>query len=281
MKKFPIGLTVDVENLSGSINDPVFADALSPLIDALEELEIKATFFVVGTLAPVWSKQLHRLHNLGHEIGLHGHTHEFLAKLGPDLFTKELLEGKETLQEILGQEVLGFRAPYFSLTQDTAWAPGIIRDAGFKYSSSVLPAWNPQSGYPRAPRGPFMWPCGLVEFPVPTFGVGTVRVPLLGGAYLRLSPKIVFSVARLIASHRPGMWTYCHPYDFDTQAKFERVREQSMVFSKLVFLRRRLMLGRVLSLCGSGGSLFRELATDIPFLESLETFYDLPRTSDI
>jgi hypothetical protein len=273
MKKFPIGLTVDVENLSGSINDPIFADALRPLLDALEESEIKATFFVVGTLAPVWAKQLHHLHNLGHEIGLHGHTHEFLSKLGPKVFAKELIEGKNALQDILGQEVFGFRAPYFSLTQETAWAPDIIQSAGFKYSSSVLPAWNPQSGYPRAPRRPFMWPCGLVEFPVPTFGVGSVRAPLLGGAYLRLSPKFVFAAARFFASRRSGMWSYCHPYDFDTDAKFERVREQSMIVSKLVFLRRRLMLDRVLSLCGRGGNTFQELVTNASFLESLDTYY--------
>ena len=268
-----IRLTIDVENLSGSITDPNFANSLEPLLDAIEETNAKATFFVVGSLASVWKKKIQQLSNNGHEIALHGHTHEFLPLLGPKKFAEELLDGKNAIEDAIGKEVSGFRAPYFSLTNESLWAPDILHEAGFKFSSSVLPAWNPQAGFPQAPRKPFLWKCGLVEFPVPTFGIGFLRVPLLGGAYLRLSPQGVFNMARYFGSRRAGEWAYCHPYDFDVNAKFEVVRETSWAFSKLLFARRNLMLPRVqaLTMIGTSNSIESRTANQV-FLNSLKVF---------
>lgn len=268
-----IRLTIDVENLSGSISDPNFANSLEPLLEAIDQTNAKATFFVVGSLASVWKKKIQQLSNNGHEIALHGHTHEFLALLGPKKFAVELREGKNAIEDAISKEVSGFRAPYFSLTNKSLWAPDILHEMGFKFSSSVLPAWNPQGGFPKAPRKPFLWKCGLVEFPVPTFGIGFLRVPLLGGAYLRLSPQVVFDVARYFGSRRVGEWAYCHPYDFDVNARFEIVRETSWVFSKLLFARRNLMLPRVqaLTMVGTSNSFESRTANQV-FLNSLKVF---------
>ncbi len=267
----PIRITIDVENITGSVTDPDFARSLEPLLNALSETNTKATFFIVGSLAPVWQNEIRMLSYAGHEIGLHGYTHEFLSEIGSHKFHKELVDGKNTLEDVLGKEVKGFRAPYFSLTRQTLWAPEIILENGFSYSSSVLPAWNPQAGFPGAPREPFLWKCGLIEFPVPTFGIGPIRLPLLGGAYLRLIPDPVLRLARFIGKHREGEWAYCHPYDFDIEAKFEKIRESSWIFSKLIFLRRHLMLERVLSL-GGGGIAFDELVNDNEFNSQLKIF---------
>ena len=249
-----IRITVDVENISGSITDPEFARSLDPLLLELDQTNTKATFFIVGSLARVWKKEIRSLALSGHEIALHGHTHEYLAKLGPKKFSQDLIDGKNIIEDVVGQQVIGFRAPYFSLTKESLWAPELLLENGFRFSSSVLPAWNPQAGFPGAPRTPFLWKCGLVEFPVPTFGIGPCRLPLLGGAYLRLVPNAVFQIARLIGSNRIGEWAYCHPYDFDVDAKFEKVRDSSWVFSKLLFARRKLMLSRIKDLSKLGAN---------------------------
>ena len=268
-----IRLTVDVENLSGSTTESDFAVSLEPLLDALDQIGVKATFFVVGSLTSLWKQKIEKLVKNGHEVALHGHTHEFLALLGPKKFAKELAEGKNALEDAMGMSAIGYRAPYFSLTKDSLWAPGILQETGFKFSSSVLPAWNPQAGFPSAPRTPFRWKCGLVEFPVPTFGVGIIRAPLLGGAYLRLSPQGVFQIARYFGSRRVGEWAYCHPYDFDVDASFEVVRDTSWLFSKLLFARRRLMLPRVeaLTMVGPSDS-FESRINDQEFLSSLKVY---------
>ena len=270
----PIRITVDVENLSGSISDTSFIYSLAPLLRLLEKYETKATFFVVGSLAPAWKEPLLRLSEEGHEIGLHGHTHEHLAILGEGKFKNELSEGKQILEDVLGREVIGFRAPYFSLTNKSEWAHKILSDAGFKYSSSVLPVWNPQAGFPNAPKSPFVWNSGLIEFPVPTFGIGKFGAPLLGGAYLRLAPLPLFEVARRIGSSRTGEWSYCHPYDFDVNTQFERVRDSSWMFSKLLFMRRGLMLERIEKLLKIGISKsFEEQINDLNFTDSLPLFH--------
>ena len=273
LKSKAIRITIDVENISGSTSSLGFAGSLEPLLSALDETDTKATFFVVGSLASGWKKTLEQLSNCGHEIALHGHTHEFLAVLGPKKFTSELLEGKAAVEDAIGREIIGFRAPYFSLTKDSIWAPEILHAAGFSFSSSVLPAWNPQAGFPKAPRNPFLWECGLVEFPVPTFGISVLRAPLLGGAYLRLSPQFLYRLARYLGAHRVGEWAYCHPYDFDINAKFEVVRETSWLFSKLLFARRKLMLPRVLALTAVGPSdSFESRISNQEFMQSLKVF---------
>jgi polysaccharide deacetylase family protein (PEP-CTERM system associated) len=274
-----IRITIDVENLSGSTSDSSFINPLEPLLRLLEKHDAKATFFVVGSLAPVWKESLVQLSRDGHEIGLHGHTHEHLAILGRDKFRNGITEGKQILEDVLGREIWGFRAPYFSLTDKSEWAHQILFDAGFKFSSSVLPVWNPQACFSKAPKLPFSWNSGLIEFPVPTFGLGKFGVPLLGGAYLRLAPQPLFDIARRIGSNRTGEWSYCHPYDFDINAEFERVRHSSWIFSKLLFMRRGLMLERIEKLLEYGYSKsFEEQMNDARFIESLPLFRQRSRT---
>ena len=268
-----IRITIDVENFSGSVSDTSFISPLTPLLRLLENYEAKATFFVVGSLAPAWKERLTHLSQEGHEIGLHGHTHDHLYSLGQTRFKSDISEGKKILEDVICREVVGFRAPYFSLTHKSEWAHEILFDAGFKFSSSVLPVWNPQAGFPNAPKSPFKWSSGLIEFPVPTFRIGRLGAPLLGGAYLRLAPQPLFDFARWIGNRRPGEWSYCHPYDFDVDAEFERVRDSTWVFSKLLFLRRNLMLERIEKLLTYGNSKsFEEQINHSTFVETLPLF---------
>jgi hypothetical protein len=268
-----IRITVDVENLSGSFTDESFIEPLQPLLKLLESHNAKATFFVVGSLAPLWRNQIALLSEAGHEIGLHGHTHDFLDDLGPKKFRLDLIEGKSALEDVLGRKVVGFRAPYFSLTKKSLWAPEILTEVGFRFSSSVLPRWNPQAGFAGAPKSPFRWSSGLVEFPVPTYGIGLFGLPLLGGAYVRLIPKPVFTATRLMSMRQSYNWSYCHPYDFDLNTKFERIRNSSWLFSKLLFMNRSKMLPRMEDLLSGGtAKSFQEYLDTDGFGESIVNF---------
>ena len=63
------------------------------------------------------------------------------------------------MKEILGDvPIKGFRAPTFSLNQNTKWALPILRDFGYLYDSSIFPKklfWNPLYGLDDAPRHPY------------------------------------------------------------------------------------------------------------------------------
>ncbi len=268
-------LTLDVEDHNlGDPNHPSrFREALEPLLALMAKREIKATFFVVGNLAKHWASELQELAGLGHEIGLHGYTHRHLRDVGADEFRDEVHRGARELAEIVGQAPAGFRAPYFSLTRDTPWAPAILAEAGFRYSSSVLPAWNPQAGFPSAPKTPFVWgDGGLVEFPAPVFGLRRIALPVLGGAYVRLVPSLVVRVAARRVRDQRGAWTYVHPYDLDVDEPYHKLPNQSAVVARLLFARRQLMLERIDSLCSSNAGRLIDLASDVTFVKSLPQF---------
>lgn len=267
----PLLVTVDVEDHGSATHEPRFGEALQPLLAMLDEMDVRATFFVVGELAPTWADELKALADAGHEIGLHGLTHRFLEELGPKRLADELAEGRSVLTDLVGTEPTGFRAPYFGLTKATPWAPEVIKDAGFTYSSSVLPVWNPQAGFAGAPKQPFKWANGLIEFPSPVLALGPFGLPVLGGAYLRLVPSFVVGLAERI-TRADARWVYAHPYDFDTEEPFNRRPGQSLVVAKLLFARRKLMLERVRRLSGPGASTLADLASDESFTRHLPIF---------
>lgn len=272
MTKTGFHLSIDVENLSRSVDSLEFERALDLLLTKLDDQRIKATFFVLGQLATKWGSRIRELQEEGHEIGLHGFSHTPLSVLGEKSFLSETTKGAAVLSDILGQQVSGYRAPYFSLSKNTWWAPEILKSVGFTYSSSILPAWNPQASFPSAPKNPFMWSSGLIEFPVQSYGIGRLRVPLLGGAYVRLAPEILYRAIRNLTNTSKFVYTYCHPYDFDTQETFYRVEGGSWLFSKLLFMRRELMLLRITEMVHPDQKTFSSLVQNAEFISTLKSF---------
>ncbi len=237
-------ITVDLEEHAIPPDPPRFEKALEPLLDLFDEHGVRATFFVVGEMVESWQGPLANLANRGHEIGLHGFTHRYLRDLGPSVARHELGLGLTVLRDCLGVERPGFRAPYCSLTADTSWAPPMLLEEGFSYSSSVMPSYNPIAGYPGAPRQPFLWECGLLELPAPVWGIGSFALPFLGGAYLRLAPAALVGLAARGRSAESGDWSYSHPYDFDSTEPFFRRQGQSWFEARLLFAFRSRMLNR-------------------------------------
>src|SRR4051794_24476271 len=172
----PLTVSVDLEDHRRDDTAELrFPDSTRHLLEALERWKATATFFVVGTLAEAHPELVREVADRGHEIALHGWEHVPLGSLGPDRFRTDVAKGKALLEDLTGTDVVGFRAPTFSLTAGTPWAPDVLGETGFRYSSSVLPAANPLFGYPGAPLDPFRWTSGLVEFPVPIAGLGPAR----------------------------------------------------------------------------------------------------------
>lgn len=272
MTKTGFHLSIDVENLSRSVDTLEFERGLDLLLTKLDDQKIKATFFVLGQLATKWGSRIRELQDQGHEIGLHGFSHTPLSLLGRKNFLDETTKGAAILSDILNRQVSGYRAPYFSLSENTWWAPKILKSLGFTYSSSILPAWNPQSSFPSAPKKPFLWSSGLIEFPVQSYGIGRLRIPLLGGAYVRLAPEILYRAIRNLTNTSKFVYTYCHPYDFDTTESFYRVEGGSWIFSKLLFMRRDLMLRRIAEMVHPRQKTFAILSQDAEFIGTLKRF---------
>jgi polysaccharide deacetylase family protein (PEP-CTERM system associated) len=240
-----ITFTLDLEDNWWSSDRDRFLTPARALLDLTTSRGIRGTVFVVGELAVRVPDLVREFAAAGHEIGLHGWTHAPLPSRDIEMLRADVKRGRATLEDIVQQPVAGFRAPYFSLVPESRGIVGVLADAGFRYSSSVLPARNPQFGWPACPARPFVWTEGICELPVPVARRGERGLPFLGGIYLRLLPKAVIDTALARASGDQLLWTYCHPYDVDPHEPFCAIPDLGWPKSRLLWARRGAMLAKL------------------------------------
>lgn len=217
----------------------------------LSERKIEATVFVLGRLAREEPELIREIAHAGHEIAFHSFSHTHLTAETAPRLRSELRDNKSFLEDLTGEAVLGYRAPAFSLTKASVWAVDVIQEAGFAYSSSVLPVRNPIFGFPGAPQKAFKWPNGLLEIPAPVAHFGPLRLPFLGGFYLRYLPMPLIAHFLRRSSSQQCHWAYCHPHDFDHEERFYKIAGTSFATSMLLWFNRRrtfMKLARVFEL---------------------------------
>jgi polysaccharide deacetylase family protein (PEP-CTERM system associated) len=220
-------LTIDLEDwhqllfrrLGGEFCAPSVAaiDATHRLLDMLDETNTKATFFAMGRLARAFPDLVREVARRGHEIGSHSHNHQLIYRMSPDAFREEMAVARARLQDLVGEAVLGFRAPEFSVQRLDHWCFDVLAEVGFEYDSSVFPS-PARYGIPTAPRTPFTIQTKsgpIAEFPVASWCMRGHRLAIAGGTYWRLWPRAVLDRALrdLEAEHVPAV-LYFHPYEF-------------------------------------------------------------------
>ena len=211
---------------------------------------------------------MRRVADDGHEVALHAWRHGPLVDTTPARFRADTLRAREAVEDVAGVGVVGYRAPMWSLVPETVWATDVLAEQGFAYSSSLLPAANPLYGWPGAPRTPFRWPSGLVEIPAPMLVTRYVKVPFLGGTYLRLLPGAVRRWAMDRVDPDAVLWAYCHPWEFDPDEPFYQFEHGGYLASRIGWLNRRGMQARVESVLGAvPGPPFAELVDGLGELE--------------
>ncbi|MFI5052768.1 MAG: polysaccharide deacetylase family protein [Acidimicrobiia bacterium] len=215
------------------------------VLDFLASRDARGTFFVVGETAERHPELVREVAARGHEVGLHGWRHVALTEQDAGSLRADVERGKSVLEDLTGRPVLGFRAPIFSLVPASRWATDVLAEAGFAYSSSVLPAKSPLFGDPSLPARPFRWSNGLLELPCPVARLGPLGLPYLGGVYLRALPTMVSRAARRSFGRGQLEWIYCHPYDFDPAEPFWVVPEAGRLGSRLLWYNRRRMFAKV------------------------------------
>ena len=234
-----ITFTLDLEDhRSDHRYEKRYPDIVRQLLVLLEQHQARGTFFVVGKVTENDPELIKEIANQGHELAFHSYDHRQLHLDNFEQFKQETDKGKKLLEDLSGQAVIGYRAPVFSLTKNTLWALDSLKESGFLYSSSVLPAANPLNGIESAPTTPFHWPNGLLEIPVPVMKFGPVNLPYLGGVYLRYLPAF-FLMYLINKNQKTGLWTYCHPYDFDPDELFFMIKGASFLTSLILWFNRK------------------------------------------
>lgn len=206
-----------------SAQDDRLARSTDGVLALLDEAGVRATFFVLAWNAERHPELVRRIAAAGHEIASHGHHHRVVYELTPDAFRADVVRSKAVLEDLLGAPLVGYRAPSLSITRACAWALDVVLEAGFRYSSSILPAGDPARAFPGAPRGPHVIRerdgRALVEFPLTVLDLpGGRALPVGGGGWLRALPYPVFrwGMRRVLASGRPTV-TYVHPWEIDPE----------------------------------------------------------------
>jgi polysaccharide deacetylase family protein (PEP-CTERM system associated) len=192
------------------------------LLDLLDEAGCKATFFTLGWVAEHFPHVVRRVADDGHEVACHSLHHHTVFEMTPSEFREDTRQAKQLLEDCTGKPVRGYRAPSFSITNNSLWALEILVQLGFAYDSSIFPVKHPAYGIPGFSRDPqrLETPSGsLVEYPMTTLELGDRRSPFGGGAYFRLLPYRYthWGIHFLNAHENRPVCVYFHPWELDPE----------------------------------------------------------------
>jgi polysaccharide deacetylase family protein (PEP-CTERM system associated) len=193
--------------------------SIDALLETLERHNAKGTFFVLGWIAKHRPEVVLAIAAAGHEIASHGFWHERVTALDRDALREDLRSSKQTLEDLTGVEVAGYRAPSFSIIPGWEWAFDVLIEEGYRYDSSLFPIRRNGYGYPSAARVPHVIHRAggsLAEFPLATTSICRYPVPAAGGGYLRHFPLAIIRRAFRDARERGEPATfYIHPWEID------------------------------------------------------------------
>ncbi len=190
------------------------------VLELFERRGVQATFFVLGWVAERFPTLVRDISAAGHEIASHGFGHERLTTLSPSDFRDGIVRTKHLLEDLTGTAVVGYRAPSYSIGPTTLWAHQELREAGYLYSSSIVPIHHDLYGMPGAPRFAFLVEgSGLLEIPVTTVRLWRRNWPCGGGGYFRLLPYALFKrgLRRVNCREQCSGVFYFHPWEVDPQ----------------------------------------------------------------
>ncbi len=181
---------------------------------------VHATFFILGWVAERCPDLVREIHRRGHEVASHGVNHHLCYKQDRDDLLLDLIKSKELLENITGQEVSGYRAPSFSITDEVL---RLVREAGYLYDSS----YNSYEGHgrygslnlPESERQDlpiYSLPPSFHEIPVSNLRFGKKVIPWGGGGYFRILPSFLHRAGVKHILKNYGCYTfYMHPWEID------------------------------------------------------------------
>jgi polysaccharide deacetylase family protein (PEP-CTERM system associated) len=188
----------------------------------LDELGVRATFFLLGITAERYPALVERIAARGDEIACHGYAHARVYDQTPDGFRDDVTRSVELIERLTGSRPAGYRAPAFSINRDTPWAHEILAELGFRYDSSLYDSPRVRNRLREAPFAPHriglesgreLW-----ELPLAVWRVRGRPVPVGGGAYWRVLPASLLSRALGDAARdAPFPALYFHPYECDPE----------------------------------------------------------------
>ena len=211
-----------VANSGFTTNDDMI-DGLGNYIELLDKYEVKATMFALRDVALKYRCLISKCINNGHSLALHGNEHIPPLNMSDSQFRRDILRAKHNLENAFGKEIIGFRAPFFSMNREKI---DILKSIGFRYDSS-LPGYSRAvhtqrinlEGYERL-FGEVYVNDGFYEFGNSTESLFGSRFPVSGGGYMRLSNwGFAESLVRRHIKKNDYYMFYLHPFELSKHKK--------------------------------------------------------------
>lgn len=197
-------------------------DGLLRYQEIINQHRILSTFFVLGELVAPLAGILKGLDAQGHEIVSHGWGHVRPITIDIREFETEVTRCKKELEQVLGKQILGYRAPCFSMDRARL---DVLQKTGFKYDSSrIMFSQHPLyrdlnvDGYQQLSSNIFRFE-DFIEFQVSTLKCGQKHIPVSGGGYLRIFPWIIMKkMLKNYLSNQELYVLYIHPFELSSKS---------------------------------------------------------------
>lgn len=148
-KEILVGFGVDVDAVAGwlgsyggedspdDISRGMFAGEVgSPrLLNLFDKMGLKTTWFIPGHSVETFPEQMKDVANRGHEIGIHGYSHENPIAMTREQEMAVLDKSIELITEISGKRPTGYVAPWWEFSNVTN---ELLLERGIKYDHSLM-----------------------------------------------------------------------------------------------------------------------------------------------
>jgi len=189
------------------------------LLELFSEEGVHVTCFFLGWVAERFPRLVKECVSRGHEVASHGWSHRLVYQMTRGEFYDDAKRARESLEDISGTAVRGYRASGFSVTPETPWFFEELAKAGYYYDSSVFPAKRGHGGMENARRTPYVVGADgqrLLEFPLTVAEFAGNPICFFGGGYLRLFPYwLIRKKARQVLEAGNPVVFYVHPREID------------------------------------------------------------------
>jgi len=228
MKKYAV-LSLDVEDwyhldyFSSVKTDTNYSmlDGVNNFLEIVESHGVSSTLFALSDVAPLVKNELIQAVKNKHELSSHGVSHKRPLAISIYDFIEEIKASKNSLENLIGSQVLGYRAPCFSMNNELTKE---LVNAGYQYDSSAInfsshPLYGgiDLSHFDKKMDNVYQNEF-LTEFELPTARLLNRNIPISGGGYLRIFPWLLMK--KLLSNFLKNNQTYflyIHPFELSNR----------------------------------------------------------------
>ncbi|GAB6098839.1 hypothetical protein JCM16358_07180 [Halanaerocella petrolearia] len=134
----------DKQAISLTINVAWGQEYIPQMLDVLDEYNVKATFFFVGSWVKKFPELVAEIKEQGHELGNHGLKHVHPKQLSEEELKSLILENQRLIQEIADYKTNLFAPPYGEVDDRVAQIAGQIGYKTIMWSADTIDWQRPK-----------------------------------------------------------------------------------------------------------------------------------------